>query len=74
MFCSQPKLLTQCGVHSSLHENCHHQISFANFNLNIFYPPPYEREVWYYSCANQCNIECIKAAICQFFFFNKHPI
>ena len=32
-------------VHSSLHENCHHQITFAKFNLKIYYPPPYEREV-----------------------------
>ena len=30
------------GIHSSLHQNCHHQIIFAKFNLKVHYPPPYE--------------------------------
>ena len=46
----------ESGVHSSLHENCHHQITFAKFNLKIYYPPPYEREVWHYQKANSENI------------------
>ena len=37
----QPNLVVESGVHSSLHSNCHHQIIFAKFNLNIHYPPPY---------------------------------
>ena len=24
----------------------HHQITYEKFNLNVIYPPPYEREVW----------------------------
>ena len=31
-------------VHSSIHPNCHHQITNAKFNLKIHYPPPYKRE------------------------------
>ena len=47
IFSSQPKLVTSSGIHSSLQQNCHHQISFAKFNLKVYYPPPYEREVWH---------------------------
>ena len=42
----------ESGVHSSLHPNCHHQIVFAKINLKIYYPPPYEREIWHYEKAN----------------------
>ena len=56
IFTSQPNLVMESDVHSSLHENCHHQITFAKFNLNIYYPPPYEREVWHYQKANSENI------------------
>ena len=44
------------GVHSSLHANCHHQIVFAKFDLKIYYPPPYEREVWHYQEADSILI------------------
>ena len=40
------------GVDSSLHPNFHHQIAFAKMNLNICYPPPYEREIWHYEKSN----------------------
>ena len=53
----------ESGVHSSLHENCHHQITYAKFNLKIYYPPPYEREVWHYQKA---NVENIRKAISEF--------
>ena len=53
----------ESGIHSSLHSNCYHQIVFAKFNLSIFYPPPYERTVWYYERA---NTEFIRRAIDQF--------
>ena len=49
---SQPNLITESGVHPSLHPNSHHQIIFAKFNLEIHYPPPYFREVWHYQDAN----------------------
>ena len=50
-------------MHSSLYPNCHHQIIFAKFDLRIFYPPPYERNVWHYK---QANIELIRQAIDNF--------
>ena len=32
----QPYLVMECGIHSSVHSNCHHQIGFVKFNLSIF--------------------------------------
>ena len=45
IFTSQPNLVMESDVHSSLYPNCHHQIVFAKINLKICYPPPYEREI-----------------------------
>ena len=53
----------ESGVHSLLHENCHHQLVCAKFNLKVWYPPPYEREIWHYQHA---DIDQIKRAIEQF--------
>ena len=44
------------GVDSSLHPNCHHQIVHSSFNLNIYYPPPYQRLAWDYKNANSTTI------------------
>ena len=52
IFTDQPSIIMNSGVHSSLHPNCHHQIIFANVNLRIEYPPPYERIVWDYKNAH----------------------
>ena len=41
IFTSQPNLVIESGTHSSLHENCHHQIIYAKSNLKTDYPPPY---------------------------------
>ena len=57
-------------IHSLLHSNCHHQIVFAKFNLSIFYPPRYERTVWYYERA---NTELIRSAIDQFNWLRVLP-
>ena len=45
-------MVVNSGVHFSLHANCHHQIVFAKFDLKVYYPPPYEREVWHYQEAD----------------------
>ena len=45
------------GIHLSLHQNCHHQIVFAKFNLKVHYPPPYERELWHFKKANTGHIK-----------------
>ena len=63
IFALQPNLVMKFGVHSSLHENCGHQIIYAKFNLNIYYSPPYEEEIWHYQKA---NIEKIRKAIDRF--------
>ena len=63
IFTSQPNLVIESGVHSSLHANCHHQVTYVNLNLNVIYPPPYEREVWHYKLANS---DCIQCAIANF--------
>ena len=33
IFTSQPNMVIESGIHSSLHSSCHHQIVFAKFNL-----------------------------------------
>ena len=58
----------ESGVHSSLHANCHHHITFAKFNLKIHYSPPYEREVWHYQKA---NVDQIRQAISRFPWDNR---
>ena len=63
IFTSQPNLIIESGVHSSLHRNCHHQIVFAKFNFLIHFSPPYSREVWHYEDA---NTELIKRPIEKF--------
>ena len=52
IFTSQPNLITESGVHPSLHPNSHHQIIFAKFNLEIHYPLPYFCDAWHYQDAN----------------------
>ena len=52
IFTSQLNLITESGVHPSLHPNCHHQVIYTKFNLKVYYPPPYEREVWHYKEAD----------------------
>ena len=41
IFTDQPNLVIKSRIKLSLHENCHHQITYANFNLQIIYPPSY---------------------------------
>ena len=59
----QTNLVIELGVHSSRLANCHHQITYVKFNLNVIYPPLYEREVWHYKLANS---HCIQRAIANF--------
>ena len=70
IFTTQPNLVMEPGVHSSLHSNCHHHITFAKLNLKIYYPPPYERDVWHYQKA---NVDQIRQAIIEFPWGNRFP-
>ena len=51
IFLSHQILVMESGVHSFLHLNCHHQITYTKFDLKIYYPPPYEREIWHFDQA-----------------------
>ena len=57
VFTNQPNLVIDSGVHPSLHTNCHHQIVYCKLNLNIKFPPPYERLVWDYNKADAEKIQ-----------------
>ena len=63
LFTSQPNVAMESGVHSSLHQNCHHQLIYAKVDLKVFYPHPYEREIWHYQRA---NIDLFQRAIEHF--------
>ena len=56
----QPSLIFHSGDHLSIRSNCHHQITYWKLNLNIKYPPSYERLVWDY---NKANFQGIKKSI-----------
>ena len=53
-------MVLESGVQHSLHQNCHHQIIFAKFNLKVYYPHPCETTIFHYS---QANVDHIQQAI-----------
>ena len=57
IFTDQPSLVTNNGVQASLHSSCDHQIIHCTFNLNIVYPPPYQRLLWNYKKADVSKIQ-----------------
>ena len=63
IFTSQPNLSAESGTQPSLHTNCHHQIFYANFSLEVFYPSLYTREVWHY---HDSNVDLIRQSINEF--------
>ena len=73
IFTSQPNLSVESRTQPSLHPNCHHQIIYAKFNLEVFYPLPYTREVWHYK---DSDVDLIRRSINEFdwdrAFANKH--
>ena len=56
IFTDQPNLSVNCGVHASLHPNCHHRIVYSRLNLDIYYPPPYQRLIWDYKKVDATKI------------------
>ena len=72
IFTSQPNLVMNSGVYSSLHPNCHYQIIHAIFNLKIFYPSLYEWVAWHYQDANNDLMQrCIPQFNWERAFSNK---
>ena len=57
IFTSQPNMVIDSGVHTSLHSNCHHQMIYAKLDLKIIFLPPYERTVWHFKNANCDHIK-----------------
>ena len=43
---------------------------FAKFNLKIFYPPAYKREIWHY---NKINTDLIDRSIHEFSWESRFP-
>ena len=56
----QPNLSVESGTQPSLHPDCHHQIIYPKFNLEVLYPPPYIAEVWHYQ---DSNVDLIRRSI-----------
>ena len=56
IFTNQPNLVVDSGTHPSLHPNCHHQIIQCKINLQVEYPPPYQRHVCNYAKTNKDKI------------------
>ena len=44
IFTTQSNFVVESSVHPSQHANCHHQVVFADFNLQIYYPLLYPPE------------------------------
>ena len=67
IFVNQPNLVIDCGIHPSLHQNCHHQVILCKHNLKIGYLLTYAREVRDYGKA---QTDLINRAIDQFEWCN----
>ena len=74
IFTDQPNLLINSGVHSTPHSKCHHQIVYSSFNLDILYPPPYQRLTWDYKKADSTKIrQALDSVNWERFFYKKDP-
>ena len=52
-----PNLTVDYGIHSLPDNFCHHQIIHGKVNVSVPSPPPYKRQVWDYSKANEEKIQ-----------------
>ena len=68
VFTDQPNLFIESGVHSSLHEQFHHQIVYGKLSVSNLAPPPYKRRVWYY---DKANVKVIQSSI-DLFEWHEH--
>ena len=67
----QPNLVTDSGVHLSLHTNCHHQIVYCSLDLNIEFPTPDGCSIWDY---NKAIIEKITIPVEQVYWENNQQV
>ena len=56
--------MVDSGTHPSLHPNCHHQVTHYKINLQVEYPPPYQRHLWNYDKANKDTILSALQNVC----------
>ena len=69
----EPNLIINSGVHSSIHKNCHHQVTFCKLHLNIEYSPPDECLVWDYKKADTNSFQkALKQVNWEFLFKKKN--
>ena len=52
----QPNLFVDYGIHSSLDNNCHHQIIHGKINISVLSLPPYKKQIWDYAKADKDEI------------------
>ena len=71
VFTFPPNHVMEFGVHSSLHQSCHHQIVHVKCNPKICYPPPYEYEVWYYKKVNTLSADQSMSFVLSNFLSNE---
>ena len=74
IFTNQPNLPVNFGAHSSSHPNCHHKSVHTSFNLDIYYPPPYQRLVWHYKKTDSTNIRKVLDSVYWERFFDKKDL
>ena len=74
IFTYQPKLAVNCGTHASLNFKSHHQITYWEMKLKIYYPPSYEWLVWNYRKANIKSIKKLIEAVNWQTLFNKKAV
>ena len=74
IFTNQGNLSVNSGVHTSLHPKCKHQIIHSSFNLNIYYPPPYQRLIWDYKKADPLKISKALDSVNWERLFGQHDI
>ena len=57
IFTDQSNLVVDSVTNPPLNPKCHHQNTYHKLNLNIKYPPPYQRLLWDYKRANVKSIK-----------------
>ena len=73
IFTDEPNLVINSGIKPSLHVKCHHQTTYAKFNLQIIYPPPYQRLVWDYKHGKASSVQKALSMInCSKLFSNAN--
>ena len=68
IFTDQHNLFIDSDVHSSLHEQCHHQIVYGKLSVSNITLPPYTRKIWYY---DKADFVAIRKSI-EMFPWNEH--